>query len=243
MLWFKDIMAIRFNTVDSAIPVADYISGVIDNQLQSGKRVLWLVAGGSAIQVVLLVSKLLNGNTSLDKLTVTLTDERYGKAGHTDSNWQQLKEAGFQLPGAHLIPILQNESLEATGQIFTDKLHELFQNTDYRLGLFGIGPDGHTAGILPGSPSVTDTELAAAYYDDNYPGEEIPGVMRGISRITIASSAIARLDEAIVYAMGEAKWPQLKRLADTIDIADQPAQALKQVPMLTIFTDYKEEGL
>ncbi len=234
-------MAIEFNSVNSVNPVADYISEAIGEQLQSGKRVLWLVAGGSAIQVALLTSKLLIGN-NLEKLVVTLTDERYGEVGHIDSNWQQLGQAGFELPGARLVPILHNESLEATGQVFADNLHDLFENTDYRLGLFGVGPDGHTAGILPGSPSATSIELATSYDDNNY-DIQTPGVMRGVSRITITSSAIARLDEAVVFAMGNAKWPQLRRLADTIDTVEQPAQALKLVPKLTIFTDYKEEGL
>ena len=49
--------------------------------------------------------------------------------------------------------------------------------------------------------------------------------------------ALAKLGEAVVYATGESKWPQLDRLETELTIAEQPAQTLKTVSKLTIFTD------
>jgi 6-phosphogluconolactonase/glucosamine-6-phosphate isomerase/deaminase len=61
------------------------------------------------------------------------------------------------------------------------------------------------------------------------------------SRITITPKAIEKLDEAVVWMQGENKWNVLKDLEKDIDIKKQPAQILKKVPLLTIFTDYKKE--
>ena len=59
------------------------------------------------------------------------------------------------------------------------------------------------------------------------------------SRITITPKVIEKLDEAIVWAQGEEKWEVLKNLEKNIDINLEPAQILKKVPLLTIFSDYK----
>lgn len=231
-------MGIVLQQSHSIDPVVKYLFEILAEKLEDKQRVLWLLAGGSAIEVSVKVSKLLQGRP-LENLTVTLTDERYGDVGHADSNWHQLELAGLQLPGANLVPVIAGENLETTGQLFSSKLQTLLNNTDFRIGLFGIGPDGHTAGLLPGCSAIGSNELAASYEDN---GSDVPesGVKRGLSRVTITEAAIAKLDEAVVYAVGEAKWPQLKRLTDTIDIASQPAQVLKRVPRLTIFTDMKE---
>ena len=40
--------------------------------------------------------------------------------------------------------------------------------------------------------------------------------------------------------MGENKWPVISSLSQDISIDDQPAQILKKVPLLTIFSSHKE---
>jgi 6-phosphogluconolactonase/glucosamine-6-phosphate isomerase/deaminase len=99
----------------------------------------------------------------LERLTVTLTDERYGPVGHADSNWRQLATAGFDLPGATMLPVLKGLDMPSTVAEFAAVLKHHLSAADFALGFFGIGADGHTAGILPGSPAVAATEFAAGY--------------------------------------------------------------------------------
>jgi 6-phosphogluconolactonase/glucosamine-6-phosphate isomerase/deaminase len=222
-------MTIVFKKVSSIDPVADFIAGRLIQHLEEGKRVLWLVPGGSSIVIAAAVSQHLKGKP-LGKLAVTLTDERYGEINHPDSNWRQLDEAGFELPGASLRPVLQGLDLDSTVGSFAETLKEEFNRADYRLGFFGIGPDGHTAGILPGSPAVRSGVLTAGYDAGNF------------RRLTMTPPAIDQLDEAVVYAVGEAKWPVIDALATSIEWDVQPAQALKQVPRLTVFNDHLGEN-
>jgi 6-phosphogluconolactonase/glucosamine-6-phosphate isomerase/deaminase len=221
-------MSISFLKINSNQPVVDYLSHAIATHLTKGERVLWLVPGGSAIQVAAAVSGQLRGH-SLKNLAVTLTDERYGPVGHPDSNWHQLEQAGFSLPGAELMPVLSGADMEATTANFAATLERELARADYRLGFFGIGPDGHTAGMLPDSPAVTAQGFASGY-SANY------------ERITMTVPAIRRLDEAVVYAVGENKWPVLDQLEGQVELTKQPAQALKPVSKLTIFNDYKGEA-
>lgn len=204
--------------------MAKYVAGLITAQLEARRSVLWLVSGGSCIEVAVAASKLLEG-IDLSGLTVSLVDERYGSPGHADSNWHQLAQAGFHLPGATLHPVLTGDSLEATATAFDDFLAATFLTCEYRVGLLGIGPDGHTSGILPHTPAITAPGLAYAYDGGKY------------QRVTTTADALAKLNEAVVYATGEAKWPVLDRLETDLPPAEQPAQLLKQVHKLTVFTD------
>jgi 6-phosphogluconolactonase/glucosamine-6-phosphate isomerase/deaminase len=219
-------MDLVFKRVNSVGPAADYLARVIGEKLRDSKQVLWLVPGGSAIAVAAETAKKLGG-TPLENLTVTLTDERYGDVGHADSNWPQLQAAGFDLPGATMVPVLRGEDLASTVQRYAEILKIEMDKADFRIGLFGIGADGHTAGMLPHSPAVDETGFAHGYDAGNF------------VRITMARPAIARLDEAVVYAKGQEKWPVLEQLGTELPVEDQPAQALKQIARVTIFNDHQ----
>lgn len=203
----------------------EYLARIINSKLEMGQNVLWLVAGGSAIKIAALASKKLR--KPLKNLTVTLTDERYGPVGHKDSNWQQLLEAGFRLDGASLQPVLRGKSLSQTVKEYSTVLRTGLKAADYSLALAGMGPDGHIFGIKPGSPAVVGGEDVLGYQWDDY------------IRITPTIKLIKQLDEVAVYAVGREKWPQLKLLKEDISADKQPAQLLKQLKKVIIFTDYK----
>jgi 6-phosphogluconolactonase len=160
------------------------------------------------------------------KLTITLTDERYVPLNHPDSNWHQLLEKGLRIPGAELIPILEGNNRATTTEKFNNILRQELNDADFKIGLFGIGRDGHTAGILPMSKALESKELACAYDTEKF------------ERITITPKVIVQLDEIIAFAKGEEKWQAIENLQKEIDISKEPAQILKQVPLFTLFTDY-----
>lgn len=220
---------VKFVKISTPDAVARYLADALRSRLDSGQPVLWLVPGGSSIKIAAAVSTLLAGS-DLSRLTVTLTDERFGPVGHPDSNWLQLQDAGFKLPGAKMIPVLMGADMADTVTSYAEILQSGLERDQYRIGFFGIGPDGHTAGILPGSPAVGAIEFAAGYDAGNF------------KRLTMTFPAIRLLDEAVVYAVGEAKWPVIEQLADDVELAKQPAQALKTATKLTIFNDHKGDG-
>jgi 6-phosphogluconolactonase/glucosamine-6-phosphate isomerase/deaminase len=220
-------MSINFITIDQATnsAPADFLAQVLSRVGKHGQKILWFIPGGSGLAIAVATAQRLVGQVPAN-LTVMLTDERYGPVGHADSNWQQLLAAGFTLPGAVLIPVLNAVSLEETARAYNQVLQRELAAADYKLGLFGLGVDGHTAGILPHSPAVFSADLACAYDAGNF------------QRLTMTPRALAWLDEAVVYAVGTNKRSAWAELAADVNINDQPAQALKQIPKLTIFSDY-----
>lgn len=221
-------MSLNIKTTTRVDDAAEFIVSSVLRELNNSKKVLLFLTGGSSVAVGLKIAKLL-AVKDLKNLTVTLTDERYVPVDNPNSNYFQLLQKGFTLPGAKVIPILTGDNLAVTTEKFNIALTQEFTKADYKIGLFGIGADGHTAGILPGSEAVTRAELAFGYETEKF------------SRITMTPRAIEKLDEAVVSVQGEDKWGTLRNLEEEIEIAEQPAQILKKVPLLTIFTDYQKK--
>jgi 6-phosphogluconolactonase/glucosamine-6-phosphate isomerase/deaminase len=206
--------------------IVDFITGSISRQLEAGKSVLLFLSGGSSIPIEVEVSHNIK-KIPHSKLVVTQVDERYGSVHHSDSNWFKLAKEGFDLPEARLIPYLTGVHLSETTARIAKILKEEISKADYKIGIFGVGIDGHTAGILPHTEAVNSKGMVCAYETDLY------------SRITITPEVIASLDEGVVCAMSEDKWGVISSLSKDILIEDQPAQILKKIPLLTIFSNHK----
>lgn len=217
-----------FKKTSSVDPVTDYLVEVLSEHLQKGQAVTWLVTGGSAIAVAVEVSKKLAGQ-DLANLSVTLTDERFVPMGNPDSNWQQLVDAGFNLPGAQLNPILNNKDSTQTTFYYDEVLRKLLEGDGYKIGLFGMGPDGHVAALFPNFPQINEAEHYAVYLE----GSPKPPAMR----MTMTIPAIQKLNEAVLFTRGKEKRPLIEELQEDVPLSQQPAQILKSLPKLTIFND------
>jgi 6-phosphogluconolactonase/glucosamine-6-phosphate isomerase/deaminase len=201
--------------------------GAIREHLYKGERVLWLLSGGSSLAIAVMASQSKRlKNIDLSNLYVSITDERYGSVGHANENWQQLIEAGFWLNGANLYRPLIGRDIETTTIAFNNWLETQFKTADFKLGIFGIGVDGHTAGIKPFSSATESTDYATSYSCDKY------------ERITISFFAIEQLDQAIIQASDEDKQSIVNEfIYEKFPIDKQPAQILKKIPNISIYTN------
>jgi 6-phosphogluconolactonase/glucosamine-6-phosphate isomerase/deaminase len=211
-------------TADSnagAMMLAEYIT----RGLLGGRKLLWLVCGGSNIPITVSVMQRID-NTPLENLTIMLTDERYGVVGHTDSNAQQLTNAGFQPGAATFIPVLRNEALEETVEDYDIDYLGVTNGINQIIAQFGIGADGHIAGILPNSPAIQSSEQAVGYQAQEF------------TRITLTPRALAKVTTAFCFVYGETKLSAMTALHDQeLSIMDEPAQLLKGLPDVYIYND------
>ncbi len=105
-------------------------------------------------------------------------------------------------------------------------LADAFAHHDAVVAQFGIGADGHVAGMLPHSPAVEAAALVAGY-------ESKPFV-----RISMTPPAIAHVQAAYTFVFGEAKKEAVSNLqTKELTLADEPCQILKTIPESYFYSD------
>ncbi len=194
--------------------------------LSQNKKVLWLVPGGSNISVAVRVMNQIDAEQS-EHLTVMLTDERFGAPGHANSNYTQLFDAGFQPKWAQFDDLLIGASLDATIQTAEESYKKACSTAEHIIGFFGLGSDGHIAGILPHSPAASRGENWVVGY------EASPFI-----RMTLTPFALSHVQKAFVGAFGKEKAPALHQLREeVVPIEVQPAQILKHLPYVVVYNN------
>ncbi len=189
---------------------------------------LWLVPGGSNIPISVAVMARIDNDLAAN-LTIALTDERFGPLNHPDSNWAQLNTAGFYPKGAKIINVLKEDStdLATTAANYASELEMELEAVNTVIGQFGIGGDGHIAGILPNSVATAETEAIVTGYEGT-----------PFSRITLTFAGIRRVNTAFLIATGSGKYLALDKLIhQDLPLNEQPAQILKQLNEAYVYND------
>ena len=195
-----------------------------------GKTLLLLSGGSSAKLAVDALQKL--PHSLLSKLSVTLTDERFGAPGHADSNWQLLLELGLSTTSFHTIPVLTSatHNIVEASRGWQLKLQSAREQSDSVLAVFGIGADSHIAGLKPHCQLLNDaTEITGSYTANDWP------------RITITPQFFPYITSCVVYAHGPEKEHAIHLLHDSLDETIYPDQLIKQTGDFTVY--YQTEGV
>ena len=113
------------------------------------KPVFLGISGGSALQV------LEDLNLSLfEQVTVGFLDERIS-SNPGDRNWNAVQSTDFyefaKMSSIRFLPVRQRATPEESAREYNENLHTWFAEHSQAVLvlLLGIGPDGHTAGIMP----------------------------------------------------------------------------------------------
>lgn len=223
------LLVMKFRKVPVETAIQEIATTLIE-QLEK-HPVLWLVSGGSNVQTQCeILANVRNMSPNLlSRLTVMPMDERYGKSGHKDSNITQLINAGFDMKGGMLVDILaDNLPLEVTVSFFHEHYIEKSAAAGWVMGTFGMGADGHTAGILHDSPAVIDTEaVVVGYTAADYP------------RLTLGPSELVKCDAAYLLCYGAAKHAALEALQHRSDsLILRPANLLHDIERCIVYNDH-----
>jgi 6-phosphogluconolactonase/glucosamine-6-phosphate isomerase/deaminase len=201
-------------------------------ELSSGKKVLWLLSGGSNIGASVEVMDNIPADHT-GNLSISLIDERFGKIDFDESNWNKLIKAGFDVKKAKMMPVLETGlNFDQTLDKYREIIKQGFANNDIVVAQLGIGDDGHIAGILPESPAATETiDLVSGYQSQPF------------LRLTMTFPALRKVDVAYAFAFGNTKQPTLSKLkAGNLPVSEQPAQILKEIPKSFLYSDQVGEA-
>jgi 6-phosphogluconolactonase/glucosamine-6-phosphate isomerase/deaminase len=117
--------------------------------------------------------------------------------------------------------------LDDTVEYYRHLVENAFACAASVIGVFGLGEDGHTAGVKPGSPAVPDTAATVVGYDSP------PFV-----RLTLTPQQLVQTNAAFVLAYGESKLETLQRLQQNSDSLEElPAKLLYDIQEVYVYND------
>lgn len=134
-------------------------------------------------------------------------DERCVPADSPDSNERLVREALLERVGAaHAVHPMRCDDGPDSYQL---RLGELGR---FDLNHLGLGPDGHTASLFPGSPALDADEGRFVVYNDDPTGQN------PFKRMTLTFEGIARSRLVVVTVEGESKREAMQRVVDGEDV-------------------------
>jgi 6-phosphogluconolactonase len=186
---------------------ADAIAADARASVLARGRFVMAVSGGHTPWLML--RALANEDVPWQSVNVIQVDERVAPAGDPDRNLTHLREsllehAPLRPEQIHAMPV-EASDLETAAKRYALTLREIAGTPPVLdLAHLGLGPDGHTASLVPGDPvlDVTDADVA------------LTGVYQQKRRMTLTYPMLNRSRRILWLVTGKDKVTALQRLRD-----------------------------
>jgi 6-phosphogluconolactonase len=172
-------------------------------------------------------------------------DERFVPHDHPDSNYRMTREAMLtkaQVPPENVYPIPTDGTPEDAARRYEQTLQEVYgaatldpQRPLFDVTLLGLGPDGHTASLLPGEPVLNERKRWVAAVSHGRPEVRITMTYPVIESSRRVAFLVAGEEKAEIFSTiraGNSQVPAARvRPAGTLYwFVDQAAARGEQVP-------------
>jgi 6-phosphogluconolactonase len=216
----------------TAEAAAKFIATEARAAIAARARFVMAVSGGRTPWIML--RALAKEDISWQDIHIVQVDERVAPAGDPDRNLTHLRESLIDhspIPpeNIHAMPV-ESPSLDAAAVEYASTLGTLAGSPPtLDLVHLGLGPDGHTASLVPADPvlKVTNADVA------------VTGIYQGRRRMTLTYPVINRAWRILWLVTGKEKIPMLARLRE--GDASIPAGRVQQ-NRAVIFADRAASG-
>ena len=224
-------VVVAHNAEDLVRQAAERMAMAIDRALAERDRAQIALAGGQTPAPA--YQRLGQEHLPWERVDVLLGDERWVPQDHPDSNAGMLRQTLLaEPPGSracfHPVPTDQ-ATPAASAEAYAALLSQLCSGEPpvFDLMLLGLGDDGHTASLFPGTaaPAVRDRNVTI-------------GEGKGLPRVTLTAPVLSAARQVIVLVSGSGKRQALARLLDPDEPAERtPARLVQPRNPLLILTD------
>ncbi len=201
----------KIEVLDDADAVADEASAIIatDARIAVAARGRFIMAVSGGRTPWLMLRALADKELPWDGVHVLQVDERVAPAGDPDRNLTHLREsllerAPLRPEQIHAMPV-ESQDLQAAVSSYAATLHEVAGSPAvFDLVHLGLGPDGHTASLVPGDPVLDVKDAAVA----------LAGPYQGRRRMTLTYPVLNHARRVLWVVTGDEKADMLVRLRD-----------------------------
>lgn len=195
---------------------AQHIVNVSQETIANHGQMAFALAGGSTPKKLysLLAGDPFRSQIPWGSIHFFWGDERHVPPDHQDSNYRMAREAllaHVPVPDDHVHRIpSEMQNAEEAADSYERELREYFQlapgqNPRFDLILLGLGPDGHTASLFPGTPAVHDTtRLVAAPWVKKF----------STFRITLTPAILNKANHVMFLVSGQDKAEALRSVLE-----------------------------
>jgi 6-phosphogluconolactonase len=174
---------------------ASYVAGLARAAVTARGRFRFAVSGGHTPWAMF--AALAKEDMPWPDIELFQVDERVAPEGDSSRNLTHLRESIGDAPATvHSMPVTEADLGAAAAQ-YAAVLPDRFD-----LVHLGLGPDGHTASLVPGDPVLSVSEALVA----------VTQPYQGHQRMTLTYPALARADQLLWLITGGDKRRQLARL-------------------------------
>lgn len=218
------------NHASLALRAAEQFAALAEYAIRKRGRFVVALSGGSTPKPMnaLLATPRFVELIEWEKVFIFWSDERCVAPEDPESNYGSARESllvNVPIPVSNIQRIHGELSPEHAAQKYEDKLREFFvgQPTPrFDLILLGLGDDGHTASLFPGTPAIRENSRWAMAVSHQEPPLPL------VDRVTLTPAIINAAANITFLVTGQAKAERLRQvLRDPYNPDRLPAQVIR----------------
>ena len=168
------------------------------------------------------------------RVQVFWSDERCVPPGHPESNYRMAQETLLQdlpIPPHHIHRMACEDACQEAAKVYTETLHATVGTGDtlFDVSILGMGEDGHTASLFPGSPLLKEQAWVGC--------AEAPPSSPVRQRMTLTLTALNASRLALFMVTGRAKREALTNVLNAETSEPLPAALVQPAGDLYWYVD------
>jgi 6-phosphogluconolactonase len=187
-----------------ALRGASWIAGTLVNAVASRKRCVLAISGGRS-PWPMFRRLVMDPSVPWERVHIMQVDERIAPDRDVDRNWTQAALVfGGVVPDGNLHPMpVGDEDLESACDRYAALLEKLTGGDGLCIAHLGLGPDGHTASLIPDDPILDVQDRLVALTSREHAGRR---------RMSMTFRVLAQASHILWQVSGGGKAVMLKRL-------------------------------
>lgn len=207
-----------------SLAVAEVFAEEASGRAPEGRFCVVLSGGGTPRRAYeLLAAEPLKSRVPWDRIHVFFGDERCVAENDARSNERMARQAMLDrvpIPRAQIYPIRCSQDSNGEAQRYEALLRQWFGGPpQFDLALLGLGEDGHTASLKPGTAALSERERLTV---------AVPDLGEGFDRVTLTAPALNAARKVVFAVSGRAKAHVLREVLEGRWRPEQlPAQLIR----------------